>query len=323
MLRGVSAVTEIASGALAGEIRQNHVVFRGIPFAAPPIGRLRFAPPEPPEPWTSLRDAREFGPSAMQAEAFAPGAGAEGPISEDCLYVNVYTPALDGRRRPVLVFIHGGAFIAGASRSPLYDGGRLAELGDQVVVTFNYRLGAFGYLCLGEEGARWGAAPNLGLEDQLFLLKWVQANIERFGGDPGNVTVFGESAGATSVLLLLALPAATGLFQRAIAQSAGTVLPIAEPAAAINVAAQLLDVLKLRFSESEKLRELPAEAILDAQTRVRGRPSDWFGFFPVLDPQDRAQTAGRGIFERRRRARSADHRQQSRRVEPVRAAGAG
>jgi para-nitrobenzyl esterase len=285
MLRLVLAVTEIGSGPLAGEARNNHVVFRGIPFAAPPIGRLRFAPPEPVEPWTELRQAREFGPSAMQAAAFAPGAGAEGPISEDCLYVNVYTPALDGRRRPVLVFIHGGAFIVGASRSPLYDGGRLAELGDQVVVTFNYRLGAFGYLCLGEEGAQWGAEPNLGLQDQLFLLRWVKANIARFGGDPENVTVFGESAGGTSVLLLLAMPAANGLFERAIAQSAGTVLPIAEPAAAINVAAQLLDALNLRFSESEKLRELPAEAILDAQTRVRGRPSDWLGFFPVLDPK--------------------------------------
>ena len=220
----------------------------------------------------------------MQGEPFVPGAGAEGPMSEDCLYLNVYTPGLDERRLPVLVFFHGGAFIAGSSCSPLYDGGRLAELGDQVVVTFNYRLGALGYLCLGEEGSRWGAVPNLGALDQLAALRWIRTNIDRFGGDPGNVTLFGESAGATSLLHLIAMPAAEGLFHRAIAQSAARTLTLPEPSVAVRLAEQLLDALNLRLSESERLRELPAQAIVDAQMLVRGGPDDWLGFFPVLDP---------------------------------------
>jgi para-nitrobenzyl esterase len=279
----MSAIAQIESGALEGEIRTNHVVFRGVPFAAPPIGERRFAPPAPPEPWAHLRAARKFGPAAMQGEPFIPGAGAEGPMSEDCLYLNVYTPALDSRRRPVLVFIHGGAFIAGSSSSPLYDGGRLAELGDQVVVTFNYRLGALGYLCLGEEGSRWGAVPNLGALDQLAALRWIRTNIDRFGGDPSNVTLFGESAGATSLLHLVAMPAAEGLFHRAIAQSPGSTLTLPEPSVAMGLAEQLLAALNLRLSESDRLRELPAQAIVDAQMLVRGRPGDWLGFFPVLD----------------------------------------
>src|SRR5688500_2645923 len=236
----MSTVAQTTSGAVEGDQRPGHVAFRGIPFAAPPVGKLRFAAPEPPEPWPSVRPAREFGPSAIQGEAFAPGAGAEGPISEDCLYVNVFTPGLDGRRRPVLVFIHGGAFVAGSSSSPLYDGGRLAELGDQVVVTFNYRLGAFGYLCLGDEGMRWGAVPNLGALDQLAALRWIRTNIDRFGGDAGNVTLFGESAGATSLLHLVAMPAAEGLFHRAIAQSPGTTLTLPDRSVAVGLAEQLL-----------------------------------------------------------------------------------
>jgi para-nitrobenzyl esterase len=282
--RLISTIAQTAAGAVEGELRANHIVFRGVPFAAPPIGKRRFAPPDPPIPWTSVRSAREFGPSAMQGEPFAPGAGAEGPTSEDCLYLNVYTPGLNGLRRPVLVFIHGGAFIIGSSSSPLYDGGRLAELGDQVVVTFNYRLGAFGYLCLGEAATRWGATANVGALDQLAALRWVQTNIEQFGGDPSNVTLFGESAGATSVLHLMAMPAAEGLFHRAIAQSPAAALTLAEPAVAIGLAEQLLAALDVPPRHSERLRELPAEAIRDAQTRVRGRPSDWLGFFPVLDP---------------------------------------
>jgi para-nitrobenzyl esterase len=283
ILGAMSAITQIESGSLEGEIRTNHIAFRGIPFSAPPIGKRRFAPPAPPEPWTQLRAARTFGPAAMQGEPFVPGAGAEGPMSEDCLYLNVYTPGLDGRRRPVLVFIHGGAFIAGSSSSPLYDGGRLAELGDQVVVTFNYRLGAFGYLCLGDEGARWGAVPNLGALDQLAALRWIRTNIDRFGGDAANVTLFGESAGATSLLHLVAMPAAEGLFHRAIAQSPGSTLTLPDRSVAVGLAEQLLAALSLRLSESERLRDLPAQSIVDAQMLVRGRPGDWLGFFPVLD----------------------------------------
>jgi para-nitrobenzyl esterase len=296
----MATVAQTNHGAVEGEQRPGHVAFRGIPFAAPPIGRRRFAAPEPPEPWPSVRPAREFGPSAIQGEAFAPGAGAEGPTSEDCLYLNVFTPGVDARRRPVLVFIHGGGFIVGSSCSPLYDGGRLAERGDQVVVSFNYRLGALGYLGLGEAGSRWGVTPNAGILDQLAALRWVHDNVDRFGGDPTNVTLFGESAGASSVILLMAMPAAAGLFARAIAQSPATSLNLAEPGVAVQYGEQLLAALGIPLADCSRLRDLPAEAIRTAQVAVRGRPGDWLGFFPVLDPltlpesPQTAFAAGRG-----------------------------
>jgi para-nitrobenzyl esterase len=296
----MSIVAQTSHGAVEGLPRANHIAFRGIPYAAPPVGKLRFAAPEPPEPWPSVRPARECGPSAIQGEAFAPGAGAEGPTSEDCLYLNVFTPGVDQRRRPVLVFIHGGGFIVGSSSSPLYDGGRLAELGDQVVVTFNYRLGALGYLGLGEAGSRWGLTPNAGILDQALALRWVKDNIDRFGGDPSNVTLFGESAGASSVILLMAMPGAAGLFARAIAQSPATSLNLAEPGVAVQYGEQLLAALEISPADSARIRDVPAAAIRAAQMGVRGRPGDWLGFFPVLDPAtlpespQTAFAAGRG-----------------------------
>jgi para-nitrobenzyl esterase len=217
----------------------------------------------------------------MQGASFAPGSAAEGPQSEDCLYLNVYTPGVDSRKRPVMFFIHGGAFVVGSSSMPLYDGGRLAEMGDVVVVTTNYRVGALGYLCLGDMGASWGATANVGALDQIAALRWVARNIDRFGGDPNSVTVFGESAGATSVCHLLATPSAEGLFQKAIAESPGNALGIPEPAAAIEVAEQVLAKLGIAPGDSEKLRELPAEDIVRAQASVKS--SLWVGFFPVLD----------------------------------------
>jgi para-nitrobenzyl esterase len=219
----------------------------------------------------------------MQGLSFAPGASADGPQSEDCLYLNVFTPGADGKKRPVMFFVHGGAFIVGSSSSPLYDGGRLAELGDVVVVSANYRLGAFGYLCLGESGSKWGATPNVGALDQVAALHWVRKNIDRFGGDPSSVTVFGESAGGTSVLLLLAMPAASGLFHRAIAQSPGNAIGIPDAAPALDVAEQLLASLGIPNRDSEKLRDVSPEAIIKAQNSVKSRL--WLGFFPVLDSE--------------------------------------
>jgi len=276
-------IVRTESGAVEGEERPDHVAFRGIPYAAPPTGPRRFLPPAPPPPWTGVRQARVFGPSAIQGESFAPGSRAEEPTGEDCLFLNVYTPAVDGRRRPVLVFIHGGAFVVGSSSSPLYDGGRLAAFGDQVVVTLNYRLGALGYLYLGESGERWGATPNNGALDQIAALAWVRAHIDRFGGDPGCVTIFGESAGGTSALNLIATPSAGGLFHRVIAESPSNSLTLREPAIAMRFAEELLSRLGLPTSESEKLRDMPVEKIREAQVMVSARASEPFGFFPVLD----------------------------------------
>jgi para-nitrobenzyl esterase len=279
----MSPRVQTVSGAVEGEARTGHVAFLGIPYAAPPTGPRRFLAPAPPSPWTGVREAREFGPSAIQGESFAPGSRAEGPTSEDCLFLNVYTPAIDAGRRPVLVFIHGGAFIVGSSSAPIYDGGPLAVSGDQVVVTFNYRLGVFGYLCLGELGERWGATPNAGALDQIAALAWVKAHIDRFGGDPNNVTVFGESAGATSALHLMATPSAGGLFHRVIAESPSNALTLPERATGVRLAEEILSHLGLALADSEKLRDLPAEAIREAQVKARSRPSGLFALCPVID----------------------------------------
>ena len=202
-------------------------VFRGIPFAAPPVGDLRWRPPQPPAPWDGVREADEFGNVCIQP----PGVGRlniavledSPPLDEDCLYLNVWTGAESAaERRPVMVYAFGGAFTEGGGSVALYDGTRLAEKG-AVVVTLNYRLGPFGFYVHPDLAAEseHGAAGNYGLMDVVAVLRWVQANIAAFGGDPGNVTLFGQSAGAMMVAVLAASPEADGLFHRGIAQSAG------------------------------------------------------------------------------------------------------
>src|SRR4051794_32627019 len=204
-------------GWVEGERRDAHVVFRGIPFARPPIGSLRFRAPEPAEPWTGVRPAREFGPSSVQPRSALATNTVPEPRSEDCLYLNVYTPGADASRRPVFVWIHGGAFAVGSGGEAVYDGGRLAERGEMVVVTINYRLGALGFShWTPAERARLGVSSNAGSLDQVTALRWVRENIAAFGGDPDRVTIAGESAGAYSVAMLLGMPAARGLFQQAI-----------------------------------------------------------------------------------------------------------
>src|ERR1044072_6862965 len=234
MVRGTMAPTvELASGQVSGSSEGPLSVFRGVPFARPPVGPLRFQAPRPPEPWTGVRDAVTFGPAAAQSAidvTYVPGFSLwEGIDStgEDCLTVNVWTPGLPGRR-PVLVWMHGGAFLKGAGSQALYDGATLARRGDVVVVTANYRLGAFGFLGLDDERF----AANAGLLDHLAVLDWVGEHAAAFGGDPGNVTIFGESAGAVSVAALMSCRRAAGRFHRAVGQSgAGRWLPPADRAA--------------------------------------------------------------------------------------------
>ncbi|MBD0424926.1 carboxylesterase family protein [Streptomyces sp. TRM S81-3] len=211
----VEDVVRTAAGAVRGRREAGLTVFRGIPFAEPPVGEARFAAPRPPRPWDGIRDAYAFGPPPPQDLGLAGQTGAPAaPEGDEWLTVNVWTPEPDpAARRPVMVWIYGGAYKLGHAGSPGYDARRIAADGDLVVVTFNYRVGMEGFARID------GAPANRGLLDQVAALEWVRDNIAAFGGDPGRVTVFGESAGAGSIAALLAMPSAAGLFWRAIAQS--------------------------------------------------------------------------------------------------------
>jgi para-nitrobenzyl esterase len=211
------------SGAVRGRDVQGVAAYKGIPFAAPPIGQLRFAAPVPPQPWDGVRDASAFSPTPPQADLSSqrfpgldlrPIAGESWRKGDDYLTLNIWTPDPGAHGLPVMVFIYGGAFVSGGSSTPLYDGMRFARDG-VVFVSFNYRLGIEGFLPLS------GGETNVGLRDQIAALTWVQDNIAAFGGDPNRVTIFGESAGALSVDTLLAVSSAAGLFRRAISQSGG------------------------------------------------------------------------------------------------------
>jgi para-nitrobenzyl esterase len=218
-LERVQLDSGLVSGVKTGEVW----VFKGIPYAAPPVGELRWKPPQPVEPWSGVRACTEFAPACPQP---APTGGSAfylsvGRTSEDCLYLNVWSPAKKADEKlPVMVWIHGGSFETGAGSMSVYDGTNLAGRG-VVVVTINYRLGPLGFLALPQLSAEsaYHGSGNYGLLDQIAALKWVKNNIAGFGGDPSNVTVFGESAGAISILDLLVSPLAEGLFQKAIAES--------------------------------------------------------------------------------------------------------
>jgi para-nitrobenzyl esterase len=269
---------------------QGILLFRGVPYAEPPLGRRRFRPPEPPEPWTGERDASETGPSAPQVGAL-PGpvgrfVGAGSRRSEDCLYLNVWTPGLDDARRPVLVWIHGGAFVLGSGSVPLYSGRRLARRGDAVVVTINYRLGALGFLHLDLLRDDTTGATNLGLRDQVAALRWVREHIAEFGGDADNVTIFGESAGGMSVGSLLGVPEAREHFHRAILQS-GAAHNVSSRERAVEVAATFLEEVGLpRTTGDRDLEALPVDRILAAQaaaTRKLGIIQGTLPFQPAVD----------------------------------------
>lgn len=216
------AVVSAPAGSVRGRAEGNVLAFKGIPYAQPPVGENRWRVPIRAQPWGGVREAREYGPACIQPTPGPPNIYSDslGATSEDCLSLNVWTPSTAGKA-PVIVWIHGGALVAGSSKEKLYDGARLASEG-AVVVTINYRLGVLGFLAHPELSAESpaGISGNYGLMDQLRALTWVQENIEAFGGDPANVTIAGESAGGLSVMYLLASPYARGLFHKAIAQSA-------------------------------------------------------------------------------------------------------
>lgn len=268
----MTTIVETKEGTLQGVAHGNIVAFRGIPYAQPPIGDLRFRPPRPAEPWTGVRDCDTFGFVAPQPQGQAmAGQGTPEEQSEDCLHLNVWTPACDDGSRPVMVWIHGGAFVTGSGSGAFYRGGQLAERGDVVVVTLNYRLGALGFLAhpdLHDEES--GAAGNWGLLDQVAALQWVQANITSFGGDPTNVTIFGESAGSMSVSCLVGSPLTQGLFRRAIAQSGG---PNAVPKdAAARAATRLCELAGVDGVAA--LRDVDVATLLAAQLQLSAEAAE-------------------------------------------------
>jgi para-nitrobenzyl esterase len=266
-------VVEIKAGKIEGSYQPGLYIFKGIPYAAPPAGDYRWFPPQPVKHWKGVRRVQNFSAIAPQkatGPAFA-DFRADDPQSEDCLYLNVWTPGLDDTRRPVLVWIHGGGFNMGSGSQAMYTGKILAQRGDAVIVTINYRLGLPGFLRLNDiTGGKIPATGNEGLLDQIAALKWVHDNIAAFGGNPDNITVFGESAGAISIGCLMAMPQARGTFHKAILQSgaASTATPLA---AANSLAEQFLNVVGLKAGEIDALQTLGVEQLLSADLELRVR----------------------------------------------------
>ena len=284
-------VAEVTGGRLEGVLHEGVASFKGIPFAAPPVGPLRWRPPQPASPWKGIRPADTYGPPCAQGHGDdAHASTLERTSSEDCLYLNVWTAARSAQEhRPVMVWIHGGGFTGGATSEPTYDGTHFAQQG-VVLVSAAYRLGVFGFLAhpdLDRESGK--GSGNYGLEDMIAALKWVRANIGRFGGDPRKVTLFGESAGSAAVSLLVNAPEARGLFQRAIAESGAIFQPPRNwlmsddesgPLGTLSLGESFGEELlhELKVADIAAARNLPAKAILKAASQ-----RERFWFLPVID----------------------------------------
>ena len=283
-------VVSTRQGQVRGQVTDGVAAFKGIPYAAPPFGPNRFQGPRPPQRWDGVRDALEYGrvpPQPPYAPPFDRLLGDQGLSGKDCLNLNVWTPDPSTHGLPVMVWIHGGAFLRGSGALPTYDGSRFARDG-VVCVTINYRLGADGFLYLGD------GIANRGLLDQVAVLEWVQQNIKAFGGDPARVTIFGESAGAFSVATLISMPRARGLFQRAIAQS-GAAQHTSSVATAQLVGRNLAEKLEVAPTMAA-IAAVPLEGLVGAQAElaielaVRPDPARWgevaangMIFEPVID----------------------------------------
>jgi para-nitrobenzyl esterase len=263
-----SPVVMTAGGAVRGFVDDGVHVWRSIPYAAAPVGALRFRSPQPPEPWDGVRDCTKFGKIAPQGTLTNLPIDPDMVPGEDCLWLNVWSTGVDDTARPVLVWIHGGGYCIGSSAQAVYDGRNLATLGDAVIVSLNYRLGALGFLDLSSFSTdEHTFESNLGLRDQISALEWVRDNIASFGGDPSNVTVFGQSSGAGSITTLMVSPRAAGLFHRAIAQSPPAT-SVYGPERAVGVAQRFLEILELTPDRVGELCDLPIDRVIAASDQL-------------------------------------------------------
>jgi para-nitrobenzyl esterase len=270
------SVVETTGGKVRGAMQDKVHAFKGIPYGASTEGASRFLPPAKPQPWPGVRDALELGPASPQTpsdlipESMAQQPKGDGNGTEDCLHLNVWTPGLGSGKRPVMVWFHGGGYSAGSANWAMYNGGNLAARHDVVVVTVNHRLNVFGYLYLAELGGeKYARSSNLGMLDIVASLEWVRDNIAAFGGDPGNVTIFGQSGGGGKVSTLLAMPPAQGLFHRAIAMSGSNVKGVPRDRATRGAEA-FLARLGLKPNQVDELQKLPQAQLLAAMRGVQG-----------------------------------------------------
>jgi para-nitrobenzyl esterase len=276
-----SAIVETSAGKVRGFVRNGIVTFKGIPYGATTAGEARFQPPAAPTPWTQVRATMSDGPVCPQPvrSGWLSDRAAflydwdDGYPSEDCLRLNVWTPAAEERgKRPVMVWLHGGGYEAGSSQElPSYDGENLSRRGDVVVVSINHRLNVFGYLNMAAVGGeKYARSVNVGMLDIVAALQWVRDNVARFGGNPGNVTVFGQSGGGAKVSTLMAMPSAQGLFHKAIVQS-GSQLRLASAEASAAQAAAVLKELQAQGIGSEQLTQTPPARLVEIATAVKNK----------------------------------------------------
>jgi para-nitrobenzyl esterase len=287
------ATVDTAAGKVRGTLNRGIHSFKGIPYGASTAGANRFMPPVKPQPWSGVRDAIRFGHQAPQnmrlTDVLAPQADLAEGFDEDCLVLNVWTPAVnDGRKRPVMFWLHGGGFAQESGSWPWIDGAALARRGDVVVITVNHRLNLFGYLHLGDIGGeKYAASGNAGMLDIVAALEWVRDNIAQFGGDAGNVMIFGESGGGAKVSTLLAMPAAKGLFHRAAIQSGSWLRGIPREDATVTAKAVLAE-LGISASQLDELQRVPVQKLLSLKAGAMvplppRRGALRMGYSPVVD----------------------------------------